>query len=40
MGVKNRLRRQRQITRDPILEEQINRLQRSVTYRLKEWRNY
>jgi hypothetical protein len=37
--LKNRLRRQWQITRDPTLKAQINRLQRSVTYHLNEWRN-
>jgi hypothetical protein len=36
--LKNRLRRQWQITRDPALKAQINRLQRSVTWRLNEWR--
>jgi hypothetical protein len=35
----NRLRRQWQITRDPALKAQINRLQRSVTWQLNEWRN-
>jgi hypothetical protein len=34
-----RLRRQWQVTRDPALNAQVNRLQRSVTYRLNEWRN-
>jgi hypothetical protein len=37
--LKNRLRRQWQVTRDPALKAQVNRLQRSVTYRLNEWRN-
>jgi hypothetical protein len=37
--LKNRLRRQWKVTRDPALKAQVNRLQRSVTYRLKEWRN-
>jgi hypothetical protein len=37
--LKNRLRRQWQVTRDPCLKAQVNRLQRSVTYRLNEWRN-
>jgi hypothetical protein len=32
------LRKQWQVTRDPALKAQINRLQRSVTYRLNEWR--
>jgi hypothetical protein len=36
--LKSRLRRQWQVTRDPALEAQVNRLQRSVTYRLNEWR--
>ena len=35
----NRLRRQSQITRDPALKAEVNRLQRSVTRRLKKWRN-
>jgi hypothetical protein len=33
------LRRQWQVTRDPALKTQFNRLQRSVTYWLTEWRN-
>jgi hypothetical protein len=37
--LKNRLRRQWQITRDPAVKAQINRLQRSVAWQLKEWRN-
>jgi hypothetical protein len=37
--LKNRLKRQWQVTRDPALKVQVNRLQRSVTYRLNEWRN-
>jgi hypothetical protein len=37
--LKKRLRRQWQVTRDPALKAQVNRLQRSVTYRLNEWRN-
>ena len=37
--LKNRLRRQWQITRDPTLRAEVNRLQRSVTRRLNEWRN-
>jgi hypothetical protein len=37
--LKNRLRRQWQIMRDPVLKAQINRLQRSVTWQLNEWRN-
>jgi hypothetical protein len=36
--LKNRLRRQWPITRDPVLKAQINRLQRSVTYQPNEWR--
>jgi hypothetical protein len=36
---KNRLRKQWQVTRDPALNAEVNRLQRSVTYRLNEWRN-
>ena len=34
--LKNRLRRQWQITRDPALKAEVNRLQRSVTRRLNE----
>jgi hypothetical protein len=37
--LKNRVRRQWQLTRDPALKAQINRLQKSVTYQLNEWRN-
>jgi hypothetical protein len=37
--LKNRLRRQWQITRDLALKAEVNRLQRSVTRRLNEWRN-
>jgi hypothetical protein len=37
--LKNRLRRQWQITRDPTLKAMVNRLQRSVTCQLNEWRN-
>ena len=37
--MKHRLRRQQQITRDSNLRADINRLQRSVTRRLNEWRN-
>jgi hypothetical protein len=36
--LKNRLRRQWQVNRDPALKAEVNRLQRSVTRRL-EWRN-
>jgi len=34
--LKNRLRRQWQVTRDPALKADVNRLQRSVTRRLNE----
>jgi hypothetical protein len=34
-----RLKNWLKVTRDPTLKAWINRLQRSVTYRLKEWRN-
>jgi hypothetical protein len=37
--LKNRLRRQWQVTRDPAVKAQVNRIQRSVTSRLNEWRN-
>jgi len=37
--LKNRLRRQWQITRDPALKAEVNRLQKSVSHRLNEWRN-
>jgi len=37
--LKNRLRRQWNVTRDPTLRAEVNRLQRSVTRRLNEWRN-
>jgi hypothetical protein len=37
--LKNRLRRQWQVTRDATLTAEVNRLQRSVTRRLNEWRN-
>jgi hypothetical protein len=37
--MKNRLGRQWQITSDPALKAEVNRLQRSVTSRLYEWRN-
>jgi hypothetical protein len=37
--LKNRLRRQWQATRDPTLKAEVNRLQRSVTKQLNEWRN-
>jgi hypothetical protein len=37
--LKNRLRRRWQGTRDSALKARVIRLQRSVTYRLNEWRN-
>jgi hypothetical protein len=37
--VNNRLPRRWQITRDPALKAEVNRLQMSVTNRLNEWRN-
>jgi hypothetical protein len=37
--LKTRLRRQLQITRDPALKAEVNRLQSSVTRRLNEWSN-
>jgi len=37
--LKNRLRRHWQITRDPALKADVNRLQRLVTRRLNDWRN-
>jgi hypothetical protein len=37
--LKNRLRKQWQITRDIALKAHINRLQSSVNYQLDEWRN-
>ena len=39
MRVKNRLRKRWQVTRGPSLKAEVNRLQRSVTHRLNEWRN-
>jgi hypothetical protein len=39
MRLKNRLRRQWQVTRDPAVRAEINRLQRSLTCRLNERRN-
>jgi hypothetical protein len=36
--LKNRLRRQWQVTRDPALKAEVNSVQRSMTYQLKEWR--
>jgi adenine-specific DNA methylase len=35
----NRLRKHWQVTRDPTLKAQVNRLQRSINYRLNEWKN-
>jgi hypothetical protein len=37
--LKNRLRLQWQITRDPALKAEVNHLQPSVTHQLNEWRN-
>jgi hypothetical protein len=37
--LKNWLRRQWQVTRDPTLKTEVNRLQRLVTHRLTVWRN-
>jgi hypothetical protein len=37
--LKYRLRRKWQVARDLALKAQVNCLQRSVTYRLNEWRN-
>ena len=37
--LKNRLRRQCQVTRIPTLRANVNRLRRSVTCRLNEWKN-
>jgi hypothetical protein len=37
--MKNRLRRQWQVTKDPALKAEVIRLQRSMTRRLNEWRN-
>jgi len=37
--LKNRLRRQWQITRDPALKAKVNRLQTSVNRWLNKWRN-
>ena len=39
IGMKNRMRRQGQIPRNPALKAKVNRLQMSVTRRLNEWRN-
>jgi len=37
--LKYRLRRQWQVTRNPTLKAEVNRLQKSVMRRLNEWRN-
>jgi hypothetical protein len=37
--LKDRLRRRWQVTRDPALRTEVNRLQRTVTRRLNEWRS-
>jgi hypothetical protein len=37
--LKNRLRMQWQVTKVPALKVEVNRLQRTVTRRLNEWRN-
>ena len=37
LRLKNRLRRQWQVTKDPALKAEVNRLQRSVTRQLNEW---
>jgi hypothetical protein len=37
--LKERLKGHWQVTRDPTLKARVNRLQRSVTHRLNEWRN-
>jgi hypothetical protein len=37
--LKNRLRRQWQLTRNPALKAEVTRLHRSVTLQLQEWRN-
>jgi len=37
--LKSRLRRQWQVTRDTTLRSEVNRLQRSVTRQLNDWRN-
>ena len=39
IGLKNRLRRRWQVTRDPAPKAEVNRIQMSVTRRLNEWRN-
>jgi hypothetical protein len=37
--LKNRLRRQREVSRNPALKAGVNRLQKSVTRKMKDWRN-
>jgi hypothetical protein len=37
--LKNRLRRRWQVTTDPAIKAEVNRLQRSVSHKLIEWRN-
>ena len=37
--LKTQLRKRWQVTRDPALKAEVNRLQRSVTRHLNEWRN-
>jgi hypothetical protein len=37
--LKNRLQRRWQVTRDPVQKAEVNRLQRSVTRWLNDWRN-
>jgi hypothetical protein len=37
--MKNQLKRQWQVTRDPTLKAQVNHLQRTVSYWLNKWRN-
>jgi hypothetical protein len=37
--LKNRLRKRLQVTREPALRAEVNRLRRSVTRQLNEWRN-
>jgi hypothetical protein len=39
IGLKNRLRRRWQVTRVPALKAEVNRLQRSVSHKLIDWRN-
>jgi hypothetical protein len=37
--LKNRLRRQWEVSRNPALKAEVNRLQKSVTRKMKDWRN-